>query len=89
MDAQMLVVLDILNNHIQHAVSELQSCLEKRHKVLAVIREYPRAILQADKAEFLHRTAQPIAGAPAPFRHVEDDNPPPAVPLPLPLQTEF
>jgi len=41
----MLVILNFLHNDVENVPSDAQICLGKRHEVLAIIGEYPNAVL--------------------------------------------
>jgi hypothetical protein len=43
------IILNAINNHVDHALSKHPVCLEQRYKLLAIIRKNPHTLLKLNK----------------------------------------
>lgn len=83
MSAQMFVILNVFDNHIQNSATDLQVSFEKCNEVFAVIGKYPHTVLESREADLLHSVAQSVAYDPAAFRDVKNNYAPAPVPSAL------
>jgi len=81
------IILDALDDDIQHIFADAQFCLDEGYELFALVRRYPYTVLDAQESKFSHDSAQAL---PHPFSllgNVEDYHAVAAIPASFAART--
>lgn len=76
-----LITFELIDNHIEHVITDFEIRLEERDQIFTIIRVGPDAVLQTFKADMLERSTHLLSKHFPALWNVKNEYPPLLVPL--------